>query len=211
MAEEETPETPLERKYPGNSKKDKEEEERPKLDPVVTGKVIQRKKSIVKRVTETFAGEGVENVGQFLVVDVIVPAIKTLLADIASQGVERMLFGEVSRRSTTARPGNGGRYTSYSRMSETPSRREMSQRARATHDFRDIILDTRVEAEEVLTELDRLIRQYDVASVSDLYQLTDLDPSWTDNKWGWTDLSTADIRRVREGYMLILPRAVQID
>ena len=207
----------LERKYPSNSKSkseepDEETEERPKVEPVVTGRVLQRKKSMIKRIVETFAGEPVEDTKQFIVTDVIVPAIKNLISDIATQGIERMLFGEVSRRSSTAR--GSGRYTSYGSYSSSnnqPARREMSHRARATHDFRDIILETRAEAEDVLNEMFGYIKEYGVATVADLYSLTNITGTFTDNKWGWDNLDNATVRRVREGYMLILPRTMQID
>lgn len=212
--EEQGTDSPMARRYPSNSKSrgkpEPEQVEKPKLEPVVTGKVVQRKKPIMKRIVETFAGDDVENVGQFIIRDVVVPAVKNLISDVFSQGVERMLFGEVSRRSSSSRPS--GRYTSYDRMSNGRSeRRDISPRARASHDFRDVILDTRIEAEEVLEELDKLIAEYGVVSVHELYQLLNIPTNFIDKKWGWDDLSHADVKRVREGYMLILPRTQEID
>lgn len=86
----------------------------------------------------------------------------------------------------------------------------MSRRARETHDFDEILLETRAEAEEVLAKLGDMINRYDSVSLSDLYQLVGLTPTYTDEKWGWTNLEEASYSRVRNGgqpvYLLNLPR-----
>lgn len=78
------------------------------------------------------------------------------------------------------------------------------------HDFSDIILASRADAEEVLDRLRDLVSQYDVATVNDLYDLVGLTGEFTDDKWGWTDLRTASVRVVRGGYLLNLPRTQPI-
>ena len=35
--------------------------------------------------------------------------------------------------------------------------------------------------------------------------------NFTDNKYGWKDLSSASVSRVRDGYLLNLPRTVLLD
>lgn len=70
----------------------------------------------------------------------------------------------------------------------------------------EVIIETRVEAEHVLDRMVDLLKQYDQVTVSDLCDLVGATAAYTDNKWGWTDLRGADIRRVREGYLLKLPQ-----
>ena len=82
---------------------------------------------------------------------------------------------------------------------------------RARLNFDDIILESRGEAEEVLSHLLELVENYGVASVADLYELVGITGSFTDNKYGWTNLSTASVSRVRDGYLLNLPNATPID
>ena len=77
--------------------------------------------------------------------------------------------------------------------------------------FDDIILETRWEAEEVLSHMIDLIENYGVASVADLYELVGITGSFTDNKYGWTNLSSATVSRVRDGYLINLPNAQPID
>lgn len=74
------------------------------------------------------------------------------------------------------------------------------------HEFDEITLATRVEADEVLTRLRQLIDRYEEASVADLYKMLGVNPEYTDDKWGWDDLDTARVSRSRGGYTLDLPR-----
>ena len=202
--------------YQGNSKLkrpgDQEKaEEKKKVEKVVSGKVTQRKKSLGKKILETFVGEDVGNVNQYLVHDILVPAVKSMLSDMVQGGIEMMLFGE-RRGSRTRRDGNRS-YVSYNSFSGHDRRdnRPMSQQSRARHDFGDIVLDSRGEAEEVLSHLVDLVIDYGQATVSDLYDLVGVTGSFTDNKYGWTDLSRASVSRVRDGYVLNLPRPMLID
>lgn len=203
-------------KYPGNSHVSKSEKAtEKKVERVTSGEVIQRKQSLGKRIAEAFAGDDMHSVGSYLLFEVALPALKTTISDMVSQGIERMLFGGGPARSTSTR--QGATYTSYNRMYTGGSivRREeprtLSRQARANHDFREIILMSRGEAEQVIDQLQALIDQYDVATVSDLYQLVGISGTFAEEKWGWTDLRQAHVRRIREGYLLDLPRPVPLD
>ena len=193
--------------YATNSHKSKEEApERKAPEKVISGNAKQRKKSVGSKFVEAFAGDDAKSVGVYLAMEVMLPALKTLISDMASQGVERMLFGESRPRATSTRSTN---YTSYNRMSSPTPRAEprtMSQRGRATHDFNEVILDNRLEAERVIDQLVELVDTYGMATVSDLYALVGIKGSFVDDKWGWTDMREAGVRRVREGHLVILPR-----
>ena len=41
--------------------------------------------------------------------------------------------------------------------------------------------------------------------------LVGINGSYTDNKYGWTHLRSADVQRVRDGYLLKLPKALPFD
>lgn len=193
------------------------EEETRRVKKVVTGEVVQKKKSPGRRFTETFFGGDAQGVVSYIMLDVAIPAAKDMLYDMVSQGVERTLFGEVrtSSRRTGIRPGSVNGYTPYHSMSRRPSRdeprREIGRRARATHDFRDIVLGTRREADLVLEGLDELIERYQSATVADLYDLCDIDRVYTDTKHGWLDLRDARVKRVHDGFLLDLPRPEPLD
>lgn len=206
--------------YHGNSNKDKAKKlaeeaetdsgEKKQLEPVAKG--IKRKKSVGRRFVEAFTGEDIQSVGQYVFWDVLIPAAKSAILDAVSTGIERAMYGDNRPRSSSRRPG----YTSYDRMSKpTTTRyetswkrpeREISQRARASHNFDEIILETRGEAEEVLEKLTNLIDRFDIASVSELYQLVGISGNYTDDKWGWATAAGMTYRRISQGYLLDLPQ-----
>jgi hypothetical protein len=75
----------------------------------------------------------------------------------------------------------------------------------------EVIVGSLREAEEVINELSRIIELYNSATVADLYDLVDISGKFTDQKWGWTDMSIAAVNRVKEGYLLILPKLESLD
>lgn len=190
--------------YPANSKKSKEDSvEKPALEKIISGDVIQRKHGLFGKVAGNFLSEDSGTVMSYVVMEVMLPAAKNMISDMVSQGVERMLFGDSRPRSGA---GNRPGYTSYNNVSKPAQPRTMSKQSRATHDFNDIIFASRGEAEDVLDTLRALINQYDVATVNDLYDLLGLTGEFTDAKWGWFDLRSASIRPTRGGYLLDMPR-----
>jgi hypothetical protein len=72
-------------------------------------------------------------------------------------------------------------------------------------------LATRVEAEEVIDRLFDVVSRYETATVADLYEMVGVTGNYTDDKWGWTDLRGASVQRVRNGYLLDLPRPEPLD
>jgi hypothetical protein len=56
-----------------------------------------------------------------------------------------------------------------------------------------------------------LLKDYELVSISDLYSIVGLTASYIDNKWGWTDLNGSQVRRVRDGYVLELPKVESLD
>lgn len=206
--------------YPSNSNYAKESkiptaEPAPekKIEKVIEGEVVRRKKPWTKRFSEALIGGDSRTVSVYILQDVLIPAAKDAIADAMSQGVERMLYGEA--RSVSRRSGRRGGYTSYNKIysPNTPpweNRREetrsITRRSRATHNFDEIILQTRAEADEVLERLFDLIGSYQTATVADLYELLGVTGSYTDDKWGWSELPGADVVRIPRGYLLKLPR-----
>ena len=59
-------------------------------------------------------------------------------------------------------------------------------------------------------KLNEIIDTYKIASVADLYDLVGLTGNYTDNRYGWTNIASADVIRTRDGYQLKLPRALPI-
>lgn len=209
MAKVELPESSL--NYPGNSisKIPEPEAAKPKAQKIVKGKVTTKKPSFGRKFKEAFFGDESADVKSYILIDVLIPAIKDTISDIVSGGLDMLLFGE--HRSRGKRTVNNGSYVSYSnyynngRQNQTRARRDGTVRS-SGYAVRDIIFDSRGEAEEVLGNMIDTIKDYGTVSVADLYDMIGEPGVFTDNAWGWFNLGSASVRRVREGYMLVLPR-----
>ena len=196
--------------FPPNSEKSKKGVSNGKnISPVVQGGAVRRKKSLRKQFKETFVAGDARTAIHYVIFDVLLPAAKDMVVEAGSQGIEKLIFGESRRRGSTRPQAGPTGYVSYNRMS-TGSRlsgpqRAMSRQSRARHNFDEIVLDNRSEAEEVIDRLFDLVSRYESASVADLFELVGLPSAHTDNRWGWTDLSGAGVSRIRGGYLLDLP------
>jgi len=186
---------------------------------IASGKdAIKRdKKSLGSRFRAALGGKDGQSLPDYLVSEILGPALKDMITDAVIQGVERMVYGEarssVRRTANHRGPVGSSNHISYNRYSTTPrdARPVMSSRGRATHDFGEIELHTRAQAEAVIAQMDEFVDRFGHTSVADLYEMVDLEAEYTDEKWGWTDLRGADVRRTRQGtYVLILPRTEPI-
>lgn len=194
--------------YKGNSHRSKEQNEvvEKKVEQIAKGKA--KKKSEVKKFADTFIAEDITSVKDYILMEVLLPAAKKAISDIVTNGIDMILYGET--RSKSKNRESRVSYTKYydrDRDYERPTR----TRGRYGYDYDDIILDTRKEAEEVLDRMDDLIDNYGMVSVADLYDLVGISGNYTDNKYGWTNLRNADVQRIRDGYLLKLPKALPFD
>lgn len=182
----------------------------PRAQKIVEGNVVQRKKPFVRRLKEAFiAGEAV-NFKEYIVFEMIVPAVRDTIRDVLMQSVERTIPGSSHSPRAVRRSGSMNSHINYNRSSNSPLRRneprEVSQHARANHDFNEIILDSYAEADLVLDRLNDSLEKYGKVSVAALYSFVGITPSFTDERWGWIDLRTAGVSRLRGGqYLLNLP------
>ena len=205
--------------YPGNTNKARvvkpEVGERVKQDKIIVGEVIERKKSLGRKMRDAMTGDDAQTVWSYLVIDVFVPAVKTLAGDLLTQGLNRAMWGS-SSPSRISTQKSVGYHNMYRQMgsAQTAGRgdpRGISQRSRAVHDFTEIVLPDRAQADEVIERLSDIVSEYGFASVSDLYDLVGIQGSYTDDKWGWDDLRSSGVSNVREGWLLNLPRTKAMD
>ena len=133
-----------------------------KIEKVVHGKVKTKPKSGARKLTDVFISEDAANVKSYIVMDVLVPAVKKAISDIVRDGIDMILYGE-SRGRKSSSSSSYVSYRDYSRSDDRDRFRDSRTRSGYNHD--DIILETRGEAEEVLTRMDELIDTYGVVSV----------------------------------------------
>jgi hypothetical protein len=202
--------------FPSNSHSAKSPEPK-RVEQVTVNPVMRRKKPLGKRLTELFIGGDTKSVGEYIFLDVILPAIKDTIADAGSQFLDRMLFGDSrsgSRRSGYRSSGSGSQ-VSYNRVFSSPSGQRQEERpgprrSRSAYELDDVVLSTRAEAEGVVDKLYEILSKYGHVTVADLYESVGISGEPIDNKWGWTELKGTDIRRTQSGYLLLLPKTEPI-
>ena len=197
--------------------KDKPTEEenlgKKKVDKVVSGNVKTKKKSSLSKFADTFIEEDKDTVVGYLLSEVLIPSFKKMVSDTIKTGIDKMLYGdaEVSRSNSPASKISYSKYyndkSSYSRSNSTAP---VANR-RDTYEYNNIVLETRGDAEAVLMGMDDIIAKYEIVSVADLYDLVGIAGSYTDYKYGWTDIRSARIERVRDGYVIRMPKALPLD
>ena len=178
-----------------------------KVQKVVSG--AKTRSNTGRKLTDIFISEDAANVKSYIFMDVLVPAIKKAISDIVTDGIDMVLYG-----------GNGGRHSSSNRSSNKVSyrsyydsrdRRDDRYSSRTNFDYDDISFKTRGDAEHIREQMMDLIDRYGFVTVADMYDMAGITAPYTSNKYGWTSIRTAEPMRVRDGYILKLPKAIPID
>jgi len=185
-----------------------------RVERVTSTDAIRKKKPLRKQFTETLIGGDLKSTMRYVVFDIALMAAREMILDVISGGSEKLILGDSRRRGgaplTPPSMGALGRIN-YAAMGGSPasrlpsSLRAMSRAARSQHDFDQIVLESRTEAEQVIEQLFEVVSRYGTASVADLYELVGLASTHTDHNWGWSDVRGAGVTRDRNGYLLDLP------
>lgn len=225
--------------FPGNSHKQKAYIPvlTKKVDRVVKGPVTRAKKTTGQKISETFLGDNLKNAFNYVVEKVLIPTAKSTISDLAGMGgdvlrmtVDRLIYGENVENIIRGRRGNTGpviNYTGYSNRAKIPNDKryfaenanmprtqigqpQVTQLKRVRQNFDDIVMESRQDAEEVLTRLLDFIDTYGIVSIAEFYDMIGFETSYADFKYGWEELGQAIVTRVRDGYVLHLPRPIQL-
>lgn len=198
-----------------NSYKYKEEaaekESKSKLDPIVPkDRVISTKKSLGEKISESFLGENLKEIGRYIFWDMAIPGIKNIILDT----LDIMFFGRDSRDSGSDRSHTN--YSSFYRGRERSNRdRDRQEYLRDEEEkkvnYRNIILKYRQDAEEVVDALYDRIENHGAATVADLLDLVGAVGEYTDNNWGWDRKQDICIRQVSKGFLIDVAPAVYLD
>lgn len=202
-------------KVTGEGMEPKTTVEKEKIEPVINGKVEQRKKTLGARFKQHFVTEG-EGFFDHIVEKVVIPKslelVNTIIAQTADafkQGFEEMLFGgRTTRPSTPPRPGFVQRtnYNGVATPMTPPTTAYFQPVVRRSNVVKDVVLEFREDVELVLDTLRGVIERHGHCTLGDFYGLVDIQTNPVDEEWGWTNLASARSRQVNGGYLVVLPR-----
>lgn len=206
--------------YQGNSNKKKQEgnPETPEknLEKVVVGEVVVRKPGLGERFKKIFLGGDMTTASQYVVAEVLFPALRNMAVDVVSKGMDRLVYGESGPRrrpSSTYAPRVQYNSPIYrqdaSRGSYAPDR-PRTWTTDSRRPFGNVTVSSKADADSVVEHMMNIVEQYEVVSVADLHELLGLPFSHVDNKWGWTHLGSIEVRQTREGYDISFPPTEEI-
>ena len=200
--------------YKPNSYKSKEQPQpivEKKVEKVTTGKVMTKKKSGIAKAAKMFFAEDIRSVKRYVIMEVLLPALKRTFLDMVNNGADMLVNGEITRSKSNA-PGSKVSYRSYYDRRDDPPRARIDSRYGSAYDYDELAFETRGDAERVLATLDEIMDTYKMVKVADLYDASGRTPSTVMYNYGWTDIHTASVVRTVDGYYMIrLPRALPLD
>lgn len=205
--------------YPTNSHRSKVDlPEQEKIQQVTSGATVRRKRGLARQFKETFIQGDARTAVSFVVLETIVPSIKDMLFEAFESGMRALIYGDdAKKRASGAGQGYSGLgHVAYNRMAQAASgprgaERVLSRQSRARHDFGEIVIQSRDEANDVIDRMFDILSRNGMVSLADLYALVGVRSEMTDMKWGWTALQGSKAVRNRQGsYQLYLPEPVEL-
>lgn len=204
--------------FPNNSQRGQQPPDEKQIEKVITGEVITRRPSGLRRFRRSFIAGDASSVGDHVFWNLLVPAAQDAVLDMGQTFLEMLIKGErgSSRLRNPAAPQQGRGSTSqinYGGLSSGSSGSRLvippTNHALGVNNGRfspnEIILSSRAEAEGLIRRLFEVLEKYPVVTVRDLYSMVGVTADYTDDRWGWSNLDGADVKRVRDGVLLVLP------
>lgn len=203
--------------YQSNSKKIRggghPASEKIEVEKVVTGEVVVQRKTFGRKAKEAVVSADLKSVGGYLIWDVLIPAVKNVIVDTATKGIERAIYGDRAIRSRDSSSRGRVQYP-YNHHSDPINRnrdrgvidarsREIARNSSA--DNEPYIMTSRDDAERVLDEMTEIIDRHDYVTVATLKELIGFPSTPVDWGWGWDSLIGVKARQVREGYLIDFP------
>lgn len=202
--------------------------ERDKKAPIVKkGGAKLIKKPLYERFSETFFGGSIHDAKSYAIREYIIPGIKNIVRDSITGALDRLLYGDSSTTIVGKNgikfltPGGSNSIVPYGSISSgkviggTRSvQSSMKPSVVVYYDTIDESTGRRITAEEnarnVLTRLREQIITGTYATVADYKDFSQVSAEFTDENFGWYDLSQARIRPEQGGYIIVLPPTVQV-
>lgn len=208
--------------FPNNSSRSQRDpevsQEEVHIDSIVSDGVGVSKPSRLKRLRRSFIAGDASSVGEHVLWNLLLPAAKDAVSDMGSTFIDMMIYGEKRGRlprqgtptqglGSTSRINYGGVSTGTpgSRLVLAPNQVPQAPNDNTQGRFspNDITVPTRAQAEAIIAKMFEVLEKYNVVTVANLYSMVGISPDYMDSKWGWNNLDSANIKRLRSGAMLL--------
>lgn len=179
------------------------------IEKAIKGNVKIKKKGFLSKFKKSMVSEDANGVGDYVFKDIVIPAIKDVIFDAARGALEMVLYGDHSRRRSRNDRVNYSSISSGSyQYGRNSSKRESSEpRRNRVDDFevREVIFESRRDAENALSALLMVLEEYPSVSVGDFYDALGQSAPHTTLNYGWTNLNDAKVKPCKDGYYIDFP------
>lgn len=183
--------------------------EKPKFQKVVDGATVE-KHGLLSMLFKDFIKEDASTVFTYALTDIIKPGVKTVLANVINSSIDMFFWGKGGKAANST-PAAKVSYTNY--YGTVSQQKPATRQSASSYFFADPEFPTRDKAQRVLDSMKEALRTYDNVSVADLYDMAGITGSMrpNDNKYGWFDLTGAEVVRRYDGkFVISFPNAVPI-
>ena len=179
-----------------------------KVDAVVTGKVQTKKKGLMTKVAELFTPDDISEFKDYVINDLLIGNGRQFLLDTGCKILEELFGGSQPNKSSVTKIS----YGSYYKGNNQQDRRRAVRPANPRVEYEDLVFESRSDAERVLNGMDDILDNYPTVSIADLFELASISTNnYNLRSYGWRDISDAKVIRIREGFLLQMPKAIPLD
>ena len=170
------------------------------------------------KLRESFVGNDVQSVGDYLIFSVLIPSVKNTLLSIINNGAS-MFLGGGPQQSLYSNQRSNGSYVSYNYVTRNAGGYNSSSiggNSPASSGLKNISWGSEMEANSVLADMRDYIYNRNEVSVAKYYTLARIPgfvPNYQDEYWGWYNLNRAQVipSPVEVGRWIIdLPRPIYL-
>lgn len=173
----------------------------------------EKKDSFLMKTLGAFFTNNLENIGEYIWKEVVVPAGKDMISNAGKKALDLIIYGDASKTQTSSYNSNNG-----SKYKQAYQQQQASQQKHVNVPRGSVMVDTEQQGKDILKRLDNdLKRTNQPVNIPDLYDCynavtnkTDYVVSYTDAKWGWYDLRSAEVVYTRDGWMVKMPEPMYL-
>lgn len=192
-------------------------EERPKVERVAVAK--KRKPKMSERLVRAIAGpDGIPSVSQYISKEIIIPAAKDLFVNAIQSGISMMVYGHDkpaggsgAYRATSSYRAPSTNYGNRYQAGTPANNSQPNYSNKVTNtsfNSMDYAVASRQEALHVMENMQNLVADYGIATISDFYDMLGVETTFADSAFGWASNldNNATVVSVRDGFAVRLPR-----
>ena len=198
--------------YPSNSLKSRENEaakkEKPKIVAVIDegdAKVVAPK--LPRKIFNAFFPEASDKpVGNFILFDLFIPAIRNFVGNVMISGGKNITGGY------GANPFGSGKKSYESYYNGKVSYMNSPQKRSKIYDCEHVWYSSLQKAQDVIDQMNTVLREYPVVSVADMKEISMLSREITPGDYhaGWNDIHDVKWYSDHGGYTVVFPPTIEL-